>query len=246
MINFPKNVLITGAGKGIGENTVKLFLSKGYFVYALIKNKKDNKKFNKYKNIKIINGNVNNYKLIEKIFTNSNKDNKIITGLINNAGIRQRKKFLDIKDNDLNDVFKTNFFSIFKIMQLFSKNLIKKKFSGSIVNISSIVGQQGFDELSSYGSSKGALISLTKCFAVEMAKKKIRANSISPGFTKTSYFKSFKKDKKKLYLWTLSRIPQKRWGESHEISELIYFLISENSNYITGENINIDGGWSSA
>tara|TARA_E500000178_G_scaffold335484_1_gene372448 strand:- start:226 stop:966 length:741 start_codon:yes stop_codon:yes gene_type:complete len=246
MKNITKNILITGAGKGIGEKTVNLFLSKGYFVYALIKNKKDNIKFKKYKNIKIINGNVNNYKLIEKIFTNSNKDNKIITGLINNAGIRQRKKFLDIRENDLNDVFKTNFFSIFKIMQLFSKNLIKNKLSGSVVNISSIVGQQGFDELSSYGSSKGALISLTKCFAVEMAKKKIRANSISPGFTKTSFFKSFKKDKKKLYRWTLSRIPQNRWGEPYEISKLIYFLISENSNYITGENINIDGGWSSA
>lgn len=246
MNNVSKTILITGAGKGIGEKTVYLFLSKGYFVYALIKNKKDNIKFKKYRNIKIINGNVNNYKLIEKIFTSSNKDNKIITGLINNAGIRQRKKFLDIRDSDLNDVFKTNFFSIFKIMQLFSKNLIKKKLSGSVVNISSIVGQQGFDELSSYGSSKGALISLTKCFAVEMAKKKIRANSISPGFTKTSFFKLFKKDKKKLYQWTLSRIPQNRWGESHEISELIYFLISENSNYITGENINIDGGWSSA
>ncbi len=246
MKNITKNILITGAGKGIGENTVNLFLSKGYFVYALIKNKKDNIKFKKNKNIKIINGNVNNHKLIEKIFINSNKDNKIITGLINNAGIRQRKKFLDIRKNDLNDVFKTNFFSIFKIMQLFSKNLIKKKLSGSVVNISSIVGQQGFDELSSYGSSKGALISLTKCFAVEMAKKKIRANSISPGFTKTSFFKSFKKDKKKLYRWTLSRIPQNRWGEPYEISKLIYFLISENSNYITGENINIDGGWSSA
>ena len=123
-------------------------------------------------------------------------------------------------------------FSIFQLMQLFSKNLIKKKLSGSIVNISSIVGQTGFDELASYGSSKGALISLTKCFAVEMAKKNIRSNSISPGFTKTTFYKPFKKIKK-LYSWTLSRIPQKRWGEPKEISELIHFLISDNSNYIT-------------
>ena len=123
------------------------------------------------------------------------------------------------------------------------KKSSEEKLPGSIVNISSIVGQNGFDELSSYGSSKGALISLTKCFAVEMAKKNIRANSVSPGFTKTSFYKSFKKNKKKLYSWTLSRIPQRRWGKSEEISELIYFLISDNSQYITGENINIDGGW---
>ena len=243
MTKFYKNVLITGAGKGIGENTVKLFISKGYFVYALIKDKKDNVKFKNFKNISVINGNVQNIKLIKKIITNSNKNNKVITCLVNNAGIRQRKKFLDIKKDDLENVFQTNFFSIFQLMQLFSKNLLKKKLPGSIVNISSIVGQNGFDELSSYGSSKGALISLTKCFAVEMAKKNIRANSVSPGFTKTSFYKSFKKNKKKLYSWTLSRIPQRRWGKSEEISELIYFLISDNSQYITGENINIDGGW---
>jgi 3-oxoacyl-[acyl-carrier protein] reductase len=243
MTKFYKNVLITGAGKGIGESTVKLFISKGYFVYALIKDKKDNVKFKNFKNISVINGNVQNIKLIKKIITNSNKNNKVITCLVNNAGIRQRKKFLNIKKDDLENVFQTNFFSIFQLMQLFSKNLLKKKLPGSIVNISSIVGQNGFDELSSYGSSKGALISLTKCFAVEMAKKNIRANSVSPGFTKTSFYKSFKKNKKKLYSWTLSRIPQRRWGKSEEISELIYFLISDNSQYITGENINIDGGW---
>ena len=78
-----------------------------------------------------------------------------------------------------------------------------------------------------------------------MAKYKIRANSISPGFTETSYFKNFKK-KQKLYNWTLSRIPLKRWGKSDEISNLIFFLLSKNANYINGENINIDGGWLSS
>jgi NAD(P)-dependent dehydrogenase (short-subunit alcohol dehydrogenase family) len=130
MTKFSKNVLITGAGKGIGENTVKLFLSKGYFVYALIKDKRDNKKFRNLKNISIINGNVKNIKLIKKIILNSNKNNRIITCLVNNAGIRHRKKFLDIKKNDLENVFQTNFFSIFNVMQLFSKNLIKKKLKG--------------------------------------------------------------------------------------------------------------------
>ena len=79
-------------------------------------------------------------------------------------------------------------------MQMFTKNLIKKT-PGAIVNISSIVGQTGFAELSSYASTKGAIISLTKCFAIEMAKYKIRANSVSPGFTETSYYKKFKKNK---------------------------------------------------
>ena len=113
------------------------------------------------------------------------------------------------------------------------------------MNIASIVGQHGFNQLSSYGSSKGALISLTKCIANEMSKNKIRVNCISPGFTETSYFKNFKK-KKKLYNWTLSRIPMNRWGKSTEISSVIYFLLSKDSSYINGENINVDGGWLSS
>ena len=84
--------------------------------------------------------------------------------------------------------------------------------------------------------------SLTQSYATEMASKNIRANLVSPGFTKTSYFKNFKK-KKKLYDWTLTRIPMNRWGESVEVSNLIVFLASDKSSYINGENINIDGGW---
>tara|TARA_Y200000002_G_scaffold375916_1_gene378964 strand:- start:2409 stop:3146 length:738 start_codon:yes stop_codon:yes gene_type:complete len=236
------NVLVTGAGKGIGQATANLLISKGIYVYALIKNKEDNKKFKKCENLKIINGNVTNLNLIQKIFSDANKNHRIITGLVNNAGIRQRKNFLKINKKDLKNVFDINFFSIFYLMQIFTKNLIKKKTPGVIVNISSIVGQTGFTGLSSYASTKGALTSLTKCFAKEMAKFKIRANSISPGFIETSYFKNFKK-KKALYNWTLSRIPMKRWGRSDEISNLIFFLLSKEASYINGENVNIDGGW---
>ena len=78
-----------------------------------------------------------------------------------------------------------------------------------------------------------------------MANKNIRANTVNPGFTKSSFYKKFKQ-KKSLYKWTLSRIPQSRWGEPNEIANLICFLISENSSYITGESINIDGGWSNS
>ena len=237
-----KNILVTGAGKGIGFATVVSLVKKNYFVFALIKNKKDNKYFKKFKNIKIYNGDVKNIELIKKIIKDSNSLSKPITGLVNNAGIRQRKEFLKINKKDLNLVFQNNFFSLFYLTQLFSKNLINKKLSGSVVNLASIVGQNGFNNLSGYASTKGAIISLTKSLSVELAKYNIRVNSVSPGFTKTSYYKKFKK-KKKLHKWTLSRIPMSRWGEPNEVSEIITFLISENSSYINGENINIDGGW---
>ena len=240
-----KSILVTGAGKGIGLATTISLINEGYFVFALIKNKKDNKKFKNFKNIKIFNGNVNNIKKISSIIEYSNRVKNPITGLVNNAGIRQRKNFLKIGKKDLENIFETNFFSVFKIMQIFSKNLIKKKMKGSIVNIASIVGQSGFSELSAYGSTKGAIISLTKSFAVEIAKKNIRANCVSPGFTKTSFYEKFKK-KKKLYKWTIDRIPLAKWGEPSDVADTVCFLISDKSNYINGENINVDGGWLSA
>jgi NAD(P)-dependent dehydrogenase (short-subunit alcohol dehydrogenase family) len=240
-----KNILITGAGKGIGENSVKNFTDNGAYVYALIKNKKDNSKFSKIKNIKIFNGDASDKTLIKKILNFSIKEKKIINCIVNNAGVRLRKKFLAVSDNEIKNVFKTNFFSVFNITQIFSKFWVQKKIKGNIVNIASIVGQVGFDELTVYASSKGALISLTKSLATELSKYGIRSNSISPGFTKTSFYEKFKK-KNKLHKWTISRIPQKRWGEPNEISNAIAFLLSDECKYINGENINVDGGWISS
>lgn len=237
-----KNVLITGAGKGIGESALKNFVKNGANVYALIRNKKDNYKFKNLKNVKIFNGSVSSGQLINKILSQSSKDKKTINCLVNNAGIRHRQDFLKISKKNLNNVFEVNFYSIFNILQLVTKYWLKKKIKGNVVNISSIVGQIGFNQLSAYASSKGALISLTKSFALEFSKNGIRANSISPGFTKTSFYKKFKKNKK-LYKWTLSRIPQQRWGNPEEVSNMISFLISDQCNYLNGENINVDGGW---
>ena len=117
---------------------------------------------------------------------------------------------------------------------------------GSIINISSIVGNLGFKELSGYASTKAALDGLTKSLAAELAEKKIRVNSIAPGFIKSSYFKNFKKNKLNLYKWTLSRIPINTWGENLDVAYLTLFLISEYSKYINGQIIKIDGGWTSA
>jgi 3-oxoacyl-[acyl-carrier protein] reductase len=237
-----KNIFVTGAGKGIGFATVLEAIKQGAFVYALVKSKKDKHKFKKLDNIKVFYGDVTNHKIIKKILSSSIKEKKLISGLVNNAGIRQRLNFLTIKKNNLKKVFDINFFSVFYLMQIFSKYFIKYKIEGSIVNIGSIVGKVGFSQLSGYASTKSALSGLTKSFAVEMAKVKIRANLINPGFVKTSYFKKFKK-KKRLYDWTLSRVPLGRWGEAFEVSHLVCFLLSENAAYITAEEINIDGGW---
>ena len=123
----------------------------------------------------------------------------------------------------------------------FVKIAVKNKKVISIVNLSSIVGSRGFSQLSAYASSKGALDAFTRCVAVEYPKN-VRINNVSPGFTKTSYYEKFKKNKK-LYNWTLNNTPMNRWANSKEVSNLIIFLISDESKYITGQNIYIDGGW---
>ena len=142
--------------------------------------------------------------------------------MINNAGQRQRKSFLKISKKNIREIFDVNFFSIFNLTQKYVKYSKNKNFNCSVVNISSIVGSLGFEDLSGYGSTKSALDGLTKCLASEF-KGRIRFNSIQPGFTKTSFYEKFKKKRKSLYKWTLSRIPMKRWGNPNEIAELIFF-----------------------
>ena len=241
-----KVVFLTGAGKGIGKEILNLLIKEKVIVYAITRNKKDFKWIKKNKYVFLFEGDVTDQKLIDEIFDYSKKRKHLFNCLINNAGMRQRKQFLKITNNELNEVFENNFFSVYKLIQKFSKQFKFKGNMGSIINISSIVGNLGFKELSGYASTKSALDGLTKSLAVELAEKKIRVNSIAPGFIKSSYFKNFKRDKAKLYKWTLSRIPINTWGENLDVAYLTLFLISEHSKYINGQIVKIDGGWTSA
>lgn len=243
MILKNKNIFVTGVGKGIGLDLLHEIIKEGGFVYGITRSKLDIKNI-KFKNLKIYLGDVRNVKLIKKIFQDSLKDKRVITGIVNNAAERQRLSFKKINLFNLEELFKVNFFSIFSIMKIYHRYILNRNVKSSIVNLGSIVGKLGFKNLSGYASTKTALVGLTKSFAIEMADKNIRANIVNPGFIETSYFKNFKK-KKKLYSWTLDRIPMKRWGQSNEISKLICFLLSDNSSYINGQEINIDGGWTS-
>ncbi len=240
-----KVVFITGVGKGIGKSLLFKSIEQGAFVYGLTKSKKDVSKFNKIKNCKVFFGDTRKIKNVEKIFKLSLIEKRPIDCLINNAGSRQRIKFLNIKKKDLNDIFENNFFSVFNITKLYSSYIIKNKIKASIVNVGSIVGQLGFNELSGYASTKTALIGFTKSFAVEMKNYKTRINLVNPGFIKTSYFKNFKK-MNKLYKWTKSRTISGKWGEPDDVSYLICFLLSSYSEYINGQIINIDGGWTAS
>ena len=241
-----KVVLLTGAGKGIGKEILSLLIKEKLIVYAITRDLSDFKEIKKSKNVFLFSGDVSDDKLIEEIFSVSKKNKHIINCLINNAGIRQRKKFSDISNENLQNIFESNFFSIFRITQKFFKEFRLKKNMGSIINISSIVGNLVFNELSGYASTKAAIDGLTKSLSIEFSKKGIRVNSIAPGFVKSSYFKSFQKERSSLYKWTLSRIPLNKWGENLDVANLALFLLSENSKYINGQVIKIDGGWTAS
>jgi NAD(P)-dependent dehydrogenase (short-subunit alcohol dehydrogenase family) len=245
-----KVVLVTGIGKGIGAEIFNRCQNESKFVFGIVRSKKDFLELRKNTNInksKIFLGDIKDSKLIKKIFAFSNKSKFKIDSLVNNAGERQRIPFLKIKKKEIQNIFLNNYQSQFFLCQEFIKfikrNNLKKT---SIVNLGSIVGVNGFKELSGYASTKQALEGLTKCLAVEFARENVRVNIVHPGFIKTSYYNNFIKNKKKIYNWTLSRTPQKRWGEPKDISNLICFLLSDDSKFITGQSFICDGGWLSS
>ena len=133
-------------------------------------------------------GDTSNKNLLKKILIDSKKNKRLINGIVNNAGVRLREKFLETSASKLDYVFKNNFFSIFFLIQFFLKDSIKKKNITSIVNVSSIVGKNGFKDLSGYASTKSALVGLGKSLAAEFGEIGIRINTVNPGFIKTSYY----------------------------------------------------------
>ena len=242
-----KVCIITGAGKGIGRETAKKFYQAGASL-ALITRTGDDltslKSELKYNDNRVlaVQGDVADEKTICVFIQNTLKKFGKIDVLVNNAGMRFRKPFLDISAEEWNKVMTTNLTSVFLFCREVGNQMVKQK-SGSIINMASIVGTHGLPELSAYGASKGGMITFTKCLALEFAKFNIRVNSIAPGFCETSYTESFKKNKKELYDFTIERTPLKRWGESKEVAAACLFLASDESSYITGENLNVDGGW---
>ncbi len=247
MLVHGKTVAVTGAGKGIGRNCVELLLEQGANVIALTRSKEDvldlKKKFGE-KKFDVFQGDVTVRKDLEKLLGLGCENFGRVHGLVNNAGIRQRKKFFEITEDDWENVIKSNLTSCFFSMQIFAKHMIEQG-GGSIINISSVAGKLGLPDLSGYVSSKAGLIGLTKAVATELALKKVRVNVLCPAFVETSYAENFKTKSPDLYRFTIERTPMARWGKSNEVTPLIAFLLSDHSSYITGGVYPVDGGWTS-
>ncbi len=240
--------VITGAGKGFGRDLTLSYLAQGAKVALITRTVSDIESLQQeidkthQNNCLMICGDVADeptaHLLIESTLTKFGR----IDVLVNNAGMRFRKAFLDIKSSEFNNVMNNNFFSMVYLCQAVLPHMVKQR-QGKIVNMSSIAGTLGLTELSGYISSKAAIVGLTKALAVEFASFNVQINAVAPGFAKTSYFDRFKQNEN-LYQFTLDRIPMKRWGESNEIANACLFLSSSLSDYVTGEVLHVDGGWS--
>lgn len=241
-----KICIVTGAGKGFGKDIAKVFYSQGAKLALITRSQSDVDELNSEfddKRVLCVCGDVSVSKTVEQFISQTIDKFGSIDVLVNNAGMRFRKNFLDIKEEELDTILNVNLKSIFSFCQQTLPYMIKNK-NGIIINMSSIAGTLGFANLSGYVMTKSAIIGLTKSLAAEFSDKNIRVNAIAPGFCKTSYFDNFKQNQD-LYDFTLSRTPMNRWGDSEEIAKVCLFLASDLSSYINGEVIKADGGWSS-
>jgi len=158
--------------------------------------------------------------------------------LVNNAGITKDNLILRMKEEEFTDVINVNLVGTFNITKNVIKYMTKKRY-GKIINLSSVVGISGNAGQSNYAASKAGIIGFTKSIAKELASRNITANAVAPGFIQTDMTNVLKDEIKEAIEGT---IPLKRLGTAEDVAKVVKFLASDDSSYITGQVINVDGG----
>ena len=241
MINLKdKNIIVTGASGGIGNSIVKKLNEAGANILASgTKTEKLKELKNNFEKIKIMNFDISKSEKIEEFIENATKElGGNLDGIINNAGITQDNLAIRMKLDEWEKVININLTSTFLMSKFAIKKMLKNK-SGKIVNITSVVGHTGNLGQANYTASKAGIIAMSKSLAIEYAKKNINVNCISPGFIKTAMTDKIDENFKKVII---SKIPSARLGEPDDIANAVLFLISNQSDYINGETLHVNGG----
>jgi 3-oxoacyl-[acyl-carrier protein] reductase len=238
-----KYALVTGGGRGIGRAISVKLAEMGYYVLINFKgNEIEAKKTlallkDKASDGELLRFDVANREEVDKIlggWLEKNPD-KPIEVLINNAGIRIDNLFMWMKPEDWHSVLDISLNGFYNVTRLLISSMLVKKY-GRIVNIASLSGQKGVPGQTNYSAAKAGLIGATKALAQEVGRRGVTANVVAPGFIKTDMTEGMSEaDLKKL-------IPLNRFGEPEEVAEVVGFLASSKSSYITGEVIGINGG----
>jgi len=241
-----KIAIVTGARRGMGRtHALKLASSGAKVVVSDISQEECQKVVEEIKEkggeAMALKCDVTEKKDIENMVEKTMEEFGQIDILVNNAGIADFKPFLEMSEQDWDRTIDINLKGYFLCAQACASRMK----GGSIINIASIaMGQQGvgFQHLTHYCASKGGIVGMTEALALELAPKKIRVNAVSPGVINTPMIDPIKQDpdqEKNM----MARIPLGRAGKPEEVSNLVAFLASEESSYVTGSNIVIDGGW---
>ena len=242
-----KVALITGASGGIGRETVKLFLEKGYFVCGQYNSgekqieelKTELSELNLSDGFFAFKCDLNDQLSVENAIANLSKSFKHIDVLVNNAGADLYKLTTETSLKEWDEIFNVNVRSAFQFSKFCLNGMIDKK-QGKIVNVSSIWGISGASMETAYSASKSALIGFTKALAKEVALSGINVNCICPGVIDTKMNARFSSEE---MADIIADTPLGRIGYPKEIAEIIYFLCSEKASFITGQVITADGGY---
>jgi len=241
MINLnKKNIIVTGASGGIGNSIVKKLSDFGANILATgTKIEKLEELKSKYKNINFIKFDISHSDKIEEFIDNAtNELGGNLDCIINNAGLTQDNLAIRMSLEEWRKVIDINLTSTFLLSKFAIKKMLKNK-SGKIVNITSVVGHTGNLGQTNYTASKAGIVAMSKSLAIEYAKKNININCISPGFIKTAMTDKIDEKFKELII---SKIPSARLGEPDDVANAVLFLASDQSNYINGETIHVNGG----
>ena len=240
-------MLLTGVGKGFGRAYLEHLAKNNKFeILGVTRNLEDFDddviEFFRKKNVMLRSADLSCANSTKNFINENNNFLNNVNVLINNAGQRFRFSVDQLQYAKLESLFRVNVIA----PMILSKSILtgmKKRNFGRIINISSILGTSGVEDLSGYSATKGAIDSMTRSMAVEFAKFGITVNAIAPGFCETSYAENFQKNQT-LNSLVIDRIPMGRWGSADEINGALDFLISSEASYITGQILNVDGGWS--
>ena len=232
-----KIALITGASGEIGKEIAFELNNKGASIILAGRRREvlNNIGKNLKGDVKIIDESIDNFSHFEKALISCGANIDI---LINNAGITKDNLLIRMSEKDIDDVVNTNLISLIKITKFVLKNMMKNKF-GRIISISSVVGFTGNPGQSNYCASKSGIIGFTKSLALEVASRGITVNAVAPGFVQSAMTESLTDDQREKII---SNIPIKRLGTPKDVANAVNFLAKEDSSYITGNTIHVNGG----
>ena len=235
-----KNIIVTGASGGIGNSIVEKLYEQGANVLAtgtrIEKLEEIKKKFN---DIKILKFDISQHEKIEEFINSAtNLLGGSLNCIINNAGITKDNLTIRMSLEEWTKVIDLNLTSTFLMCKHSIKKMLKNK-SGKIINITSVVGHTGNVGQANYTASKAGIVAMSKSLAIEYAKKNINVNCISPGFISTAMTDQIDEKHKEAII---ARIPCNRLGKPEDIANAVTFLSSNQSDYINGETLHVNGG----